>query len=109
MVDPFRVLFLWQLIVQCYAVHLNLIELHPSNHPLTGYRAVAPALDVAFDEISERYPAVLVNATRNILDETGFVACPNQSWETERISRLMSRTWELVKLDALNIIVTPCK
>ena len=92
------------------AVHVNLIEIIPSDHPFIGYKGMAPILDVSYKYITDLYPAALANLTRQMIVEPGEFRCPDPAVEMDRLLPMLPKLWnQLAVDDRLNVVITSGK
>lgn len=56
---------------------LNIIEVIIANNPVNGYRAIAPAFDVALNDMRLLYPNLFENVTVHRIYKPGNFTCPD--------------------------------
>ena len=94
------------IIVLCVgSFQLNFIEIIIGDNPVVGYRAIAPAFDVALSTFRDLYPNLLWNSTRYRLAYPTSFTCVDAS---ALIATLTGQIWEQVGNNTgLTVIISP--
>ena len=84
---------------------IHIVEVYVGDHPVIGYYAIKPTVDVTFTQLERSYPHLAGNYTRSVIREAGSYSCSEAVDIADTIAGQIMTT--LDKLNGFKVLLSP--